>query len=336
MPGAAVWDSLSGEQLCSDSGCVAVHGQVSAGDPSVWASVWSWGLTCVTLGCRWDSVGLPPDTSGLLAWALALSAAFSGPGPPSPVCPGLPGSRGHCCRRQRGCQSKPAPVTCRKAAGGGVRERAQGRGHGRGQSWGRKGPQLGRAGLPRSGVGQGCRKGQGQWWAWGWAGVPGGVVWIRTEFGLRWGRVGAGQGAGEVAGAAGALPEVPSFSPYTQPVLSPGTPAPAPSSPHTASPGPPPARGEAGCWAGPVQPLQTLPLQPGGLRCCQSLRPAPARPFPASGPASSSSGEAARPSRPHAAPAAAAAGPPCSCPGLETDPKAAPPLSSAPTCRTPG
>lgn len=226
-----MWDSLSGEQLCSDSGCMAVHGQVSAGDPSVWASVWSWGLTCVTLGCRWDSVGLPPDTSGLLAWALALSAAFSGPGPPSPVCPGLPGSRGHCCRRQRGCQSKPAPVTCRKAAGGGVGERAQGRGHGRGQSWGRKGPQLGRAGLPHSGAGQGCRKGQGQWWAWGWAGVPGGVVWTRTEFGLRWGRVGAGQGAGEVAGAAGALPEVPSFSPYTQPVLSPGTPGPQASCP---------------------------------------------------------------------------------------------------------
>ena len=67
-----------------------------------------------------------------------------------------------------------------------------------------------------------------------------------------------------------------------------------------------------------------------------------ARPRPAPSPAPSSSGEAARPSRPLALlpplpPArCAAAGPPCSCPGLETDPRPAPSLSSAPTCRTPG
>lgn len=37
---------------------------------------------------------------------------------PPPPCLGPACSRGHCCRPQRGCQSKPAPVTCRKAAGG--------------------------------------------------------------------------------------------------------------------------------------------------------------------------------------------------------------------------
>lgn len=56
--------------------------------------------------------------------------------PPIPLTPpgvGLPGSRGHGCRQQRGCQSKPAPVTCRKAAGG------RGLGQGWGGSWGREG-----------------------------------------------------------------------------------------------------------------------------------------------------------------------------------------------------
>ncbi|XP_010346197.2 serine protease hepsin isoform X2 [Saimiri boliviensis] len=69
------------------------------------------------------------------------------------------------------------------------------------------------------------------------------------------------------------------------------------------------------------------------------VRPLPA-PSPAPRPAPSPSGEAAWPSRSHATASAsgppAVAGPPCSCPGLETDPTPAAPRGSAPTCRTPG
>lgn len=41
-----------------------------------------------------------------------------------------------------------------------------------------------------------------------------------------------------------------------------------------------PSRLEAGCWAPRSSPLQTLSHQPGGLQRCQSLGPAPPRPFP--------------------------------------------------------
>lgn len=37
-----------------------------------------------TLGCWWDSVCLPLDTSGPLAWASALHAALPGPSPHPP------------------------------------------------------------------------------------------------------------------------------------------------------------------------------------------------------------------------------------------------------------
>lgn len=117
------------------------------------------------------------------------------------------------------------------------------------------------------------------------------------------GRAGAGPEAGAQAGAgwawgsrgplSGCLQfKGPSFSPCGHP-LSP-TPHPRPSlsvcptphpptpmSPQTGTPGPPPGRKEAmRGQAGQVQPLQTLPHQPGGLQRCRSLRPAPPRPFP--------------------------------------------------------
>lgn len=50
---------------------------------------------------------------------------------PPPAMEDFPGSRGHGCRWQTACQSKPAPVTCRKAAG----RRGQGWRGGKG-SWG--------------------------------------------------------------------------------------------------------------------------------------------------------------------------------------------------------
>jgi hypothetical protein len=121
-------------------GCETDHRQVSDGHPGVFGCLSGRGLTCMTLD-HWDSVYLPLDTSGYLAWASALSVTFSGPTPPLPLGRTLWAPEVTAAGRRRGCQSKPAPVTCRKAAGGG--------GGG------------GRAGKAQAGLGWGQGKGQG-------------------------------------------------------------------------------------------------------------------------------------------------------------------------------
>lgn len=98
-----------------------------------WLSTSTWLLvTLVCLGV-YLALGSDVDHSWLLAGqcvstcghfrplGLDLSTRcclFRAKPPIPPPGAGLPGSRGHGCSQQRGCQSKPAPVTCRKAAGG--------------------------------------------------------------------------------------------------------------------------------------------------------------------------------------------------------------------------
>lgn len=69
---------IRGEQSRSDraGGC--------RGPWPAWVFIWPWGLTWMALGCWRDSVYLPLDTSGHLAWASALSVALSGPSPHPP------------------------------------------------------------------------------------------------------------------------------------------------------------------------------------------------------------------------------------------------------------
>lgn len=169
---------------------------------------------------------------------------------------------------------------------------------------------------------------------------------------------GAGQGAEETQGqgrlgAAGTtlhlclstlflLPGGPVSTP--QPGLSPQTLGPQASSvptPHTLTPAHlGPVQAGDRLLGAPVQPLAN-PVPPARWPPALPIPwPGPSPPLPPPPPPQVRQLGLAGPSRwlpPPLPPGpAAAAGPPCSCPGLETDPKPAPSLSSAPTCRTPG
>lgn len=176
--------------------------------------------------------------------------AFSGPtAPPHRGLSWLQRSPG---RLKRGCQNKPTPVTCRKAAGGGS---------GGCNEWGS-------AGWAWTGLGQGPGKGQRQWVSGGRGLGKGRWLKLRLAVGRAW----------DLAGVREVLSRVDWGSRPCQCHPYPLVPGVLTQS-HRLTPEPL-RRSPAKLMAGLPGPTPTSPAhQPGGLWRCQSCGPAPPRPF---------------------------------------------------------
>lgn len=83
----------------------------------IWLRVW--GLTRMAPGCWWDWAALASSHFRPLGLGLGNRCCIFRAKPPIPLS-GLSGLQRSLGRQHSGCQNKPAPVTCRKVAGGGA------------------------------------------------------------------------------------------------------------------------------------------------------------------------------------------------------------------------